>query len=171
MMNFLILSDSHRNRANAMEAVKRSRNIDAILFLGDGLGDLGYDQSFMSLPVFSVRGNCDMFFSGDVEDELILHFEEYTVMMMHGHRFGVKSSFSAAAAHAANKGADILLFGHTHIPMEKYLDAGEEICGAKLKKPLHVFNPGSIGTSSAGHYSFGTMTLDKKGILFGHGKI
>jgi hypothetical protein len=55
--------------------------------------------------------------------------------------------------------------------MEKYLDAGEEICGAKLKKPLHVFNPGSIGTSSAGHYSFGTMTLDKKGILFGHGKI
>ena len=171
MLNFLILSDSHRSRANVEEAVMKSRGVDAILFLGDGLGDLGYEPSFMSIPVFSVRGNCDAFFSGEVEEELILHFEEYTVMMMHGHRFGVKSSFSAAAAYAASKGADILLFGHTHTPMEKYLAAGEELCGVPLKKPLHIFNPGSIGTMSAGHYSFGTMTLDKKGVLFGHGKI
>ena len=171
MMNFLILSDSHRNKANVEAAVRRSRNIDAILFLGDGLGDLGYEPSFMSVPVFSVRGNCDMFFSGEAEDELILHFDEYTIMMMHGHRFGVKSSFEAAAAHAANAVADILLFGHTHIPMEKYLGAGEEVCGVKLKKPLHIFNPGSIGTADSGHYSFGTMTLDKKGVLFGHGRL
>lgn len=171
MLNFLILSDSHRNSANVQEAVRRCRTADGILFLGDGLGDLGYEASFMSLPVFSVRGNCDAFFSGDVEDELILHFEEYTVMLMHGHRFGVKSSFSAAAAYAASKGADILLFGHTHMPMEKYLAAGEELCGTTLKKPLHIFNPGSIGTMSAGHYSFGTMTLDRKGVLFGHGRL
>ena len=171
MLNFLVLSDSHRNRANVEEAVRRSRGIDAILFLGDGLGDLGYEPSYMSIPVFSVRGNCDSFFSGEVEDELILHFEEYTVMMMHGHRYGVKSSYSAAAAHAANAGADILLFGHTHIPEEKYLPEGEEVCGAKLIKPLRIFNPGSIGTMSAGRYSFGTMTLDKKGVLFGHGKL
>ena len=171
MLNFLILSDSHRSRANVEEAVMKSRGVDAILFLGDGLGDLGYEPSFMSIPVFSVRGNCDAFFSGEVEEELILHFEEYTVMMMHGHRFGVKSSYSAAAAYAASKGADILLFGHTHTPMEKYLAAGEELCGVPLKKPLHIFNPGSVGTMSAGHCSFGTMTLDKKGVLFGHGKI
>ena len=74
MLNFLVLSDSHRNRANVEEAVRRSRGVDAILFLGDGLGDLGYEPSFMSIPVFSVRGNCDSFFSGEVEDELILHF-------------------------------------------------------------------------------------------------
>ena len=171
MLNFLILSDSHRSRANVEEAVRKSRGVDAILFLGDGLGDLGYEPSFMSIPVFSVRGNCDAFFSGEVEEELILHFEEYTVMMMHGHRYGVKSSYSAAAAHAANAGADILLFGHTHIPTEKYLPEGEEVCGAKLKKPLHIFNPGSIGTMAAGYYSFGTMTLDKKGVLFGHGRL
>ena len=171
MMNFLILSDSHRNRRNVEEAVRRSRNIDAILFLGDGLGDLGYESSFMSLPVFSVRGNCDAFFLGDAEDECILHFEEYTVMMMHGHRYGVKGSLSAAASHAANAGADVLLFGHTHIPTEKYFAANEELCGKILEKPLYVFNPGSIGTTSDGDYSFGTMTLDKKGILFGHGKL
>jgi putative phosphoesterase len=143
-----------------MEAVKRSRNIDAILFLGDGLGDLGYDQSFMSLPVFSVRGNCDMFFSGDVEDELILHFEEYTVMMMHGHRYGVKSSLSTLLLNAKSKDADAVIFGHTHIPYDNIHDVGDT--------RIHAFNPGSIGAFSS---TFGVLNTSGRVLVTGIGKL
>lgn len=174
-MNFLIFSDSHRNVQFLNEAIRRSHNTDAILFLGDGSGDLGYESRYMDIPVYSVLGNCDLFSlfqQNTPKKELLLHFDEYTVLMIHGHLYGVKSSYEAAAAHAARLGADILLFGHTHKPLEKRLTEGEEIGGVILKKPLYIFNPGSIGQRGEdGHYSFGTLTLSKKGILFGHGKI
>ncbi len=173
-MNFLILSDSHGREINIERAVERSKELDAIFFLGDGLSDFDDLYRYKSLPLFCVRGNCDLFSSfsfSDVKDELVLRFEEYTVMLMHGHRYGVKSSLDAAAAHAANAGADILLYGHTHEPFERRLPSGSEVCGAALKKDLYLFNPGSIGSMNAGHFSFGTLTLKKNGILFGHGKL
>ncbi len=168
-MTFLILSDSHRKSENIRKAAERCRNCDAILFLGDGVDDFSGEDRFMSMPVYKVRGNCDLFSfpsQTHIPEELILHFDEYTVMMMHGHHLGVKSGYDTAIAYAAAKGADILLFGHTHIPFEKYIPAGEEFCGTVLKKPLYIFNPGSVG-----EYSFGTMTLKKNGVLFGHGTL
>ncbi len=173
-MRFLILSDSHRQPKNVKLAVKRAGKVDGIFFLGDGVGDLGYESSYDGIPVFSVRGNCDVFsFFADNEppEELFLAFDEYTVMLTHGHLFGVKSSPDAAAAYASRKGADILLFGHTHEPFEKYFAAGDEVGGRVLDKPLYIFNPGSIGTFSEGHYSFGTLTISKQGVIFAHGKI
>ena len=176
MMRFLVLSDSHRNRFNIASAVKRMPDCDAILFLGDGIGDFDDTNRFDSHPLWCVRGNCDMFSffnnsSENIPEELILHFEEYTVMMMHGHRFGVKSSLEHAIIYASNANADILLFGHTHTPFEKYLPEGKKIGDITLSKPLYLFNPGSIGQMNSGSYSFGTMTLTSKGVLFGHGKL
>ena len=173
-MNFLILSDSHGRAINIERAYERSRELDGIFFLGDGLSDFDDLYRYKNTPLFCVRGNCDLFSSfsfGDVKDELILHFEEYTVMLMHGHRYGVKDSLSAAIAHAAKAGADVLLYGHTHVPLERRIEAGEEYCGVTLKKPLYVFNPGSVGTLSAGYFSFGTLTVRRNGLLFGHGKL
>lgn len=173
-MRFLILSDSHRQPRNIKLAVERAGKVDAIFFLGDGVGDLGYDVSYEGIPVFFVRGNCDffsLFADNEPPEELFLTFDEYTVMLTHGHLFGVKSSPDAAAAYAAKKGADILLFGHTHKPFEKYLATGDTVGDTVLSKPLYVFNPGSIGTFSDGHYSFGTLTISKQGIIFAHGKI
>ncbi len=174
-MNFLIFSDSHRNTQFLNESIKKSRNIDAILFLGDGISDLGYESRYMDIPIYAVVGNCDLFslFQPNIpEKELLLHFGEYTVMMMHGHIYGVKSSYESAAAHAVRQGADILLFGHTHKPLEKRFAEGDKVGGVILKKPLYIFNPGSIGQRGEdGFYSFGTLTISEKGILFGHGKI
>ena len=170
-MNFLILSDSHRQKRNIDLAIKKAGKVDAIFFLGDGVSDIGFESSYNGTPVFCVRGNCDVFslFSvSEPPEELFLTFDEYTVMLMHGHLFGTKSSPYAAATYAAKKGADILLFGHTHEPFEKYLPEGTEVDGAILKKPLYLFNPGSIGMGSC---SFGTLSLSEKGVLFSHGRI
>ena len=173
-MNFLILSDSHRNRQNVDLAISRAGKLDGIFFLGDGVSDLGFENNYNGIPLFRVMGNCDVCMSSvleEIPEELFLTFGEYNILLMHGHTLGVKSSICAAAAYAAKKGADALLFGHTHMPYEKYLPAGEEIGGVTLQKPLYLFNPGSIGKLDAWHFSFGTLSLSKNGLLFAHGKL
>ena len=61
MTKLLVLSDSHGGRA-AIERVllKENANIDALVFLGDGLRDL--EQALTPYPrlrAYSVAGNCD----------------------------------------------------------------------------------------------------------------
>ena len=175
-MNFLILSDSHRKRDHIAEAVRRNPNVDAILFLGDGADDFDDKDRYLGIPLYCVRGNCDLFgFDKSLPENLFLHLDEYTVMMTHGHLYGTTpTDFSKAARHAAKNGADVLLFGHTHFPFEKYLPAGTLICGEPLEKPLYVFNPGCLGRIAegvGGYYYFGTMKTTKSGIIFGHGRI
>ena len=172
-MNFLVLSDSHRNRKNIDRAVALNRRADAILFLGDGIDDLGGESAFMGIPVFAVRGNCDVFsfsHSQNFPEELSLSFEGRNILMMHGHRFGVKISEDRALSYAYQKGADILLFGHTHIPTEKYIPCGETVNETVFERGMYLFNPGSIGQRTDGEYHFGTLSISPRGILFGHGK-
>ena len=175
-MNFLVIGDSHRRRDNIAEAAKRCLPLDAILYLGDGTDDFDDKYRYLGTPLFCVRGNCDVSSdSSELPTECVLHFDEYTIMMTHGHLYDTSPTyFDKAAARAAELGADILLFGHTHFPLERYLEAGTEILGVTLKKPLHVFNPGSLGRLREGlspNYFFGTMQTTKQGVIFGHGKI
>ena len=165
-MEFLIFSDSH-GRATAMhEALARQvRDPDAILFLGDGLRDAEWLDSGGS-ALFMVRGNCDWFGGGDTPDEQTLPFEGHKLFLTHGHLYGVKGGIGALIAHAATLGADVVLFGHTHQPVCQTLPAGETVGATKLSRPMHLFNPGSIGAGS-----FGTLTLRGETVLFSHGSV
>lgn len=177
-MNFLVISDSHRKTENIREAVKKSSPVDAILYLGDGASDFDDLTRYEGIPLFAVRGNCDMSIdSPSLPDEIILNFDEYNVMLMHSHLYGTSPyDFERAAAHAADVGADVLLFGHTHFPIEKYLPEGTLLLGKPLEKPLYVFNPGCLGRIAegvGGYYYFGTMRTSRapKSIIFSHGRI
>lgn len=150
-VEILIISDSHGRVDNIREVAERCKTAKEILFLGDGLRDI--DAAWLDSAI-CVRGNCDMFGADDSPAERILHFGEYTVMMTHGHEYSVKSGFERAAAAAAERGADLLAFGHTHKKTDLYLPAGSEIGGVILKKPLRVFNPGALKDGS-----FGVLTL------------
>ena len=169
-MTLLVLSDSHGRRDNLEKAISLAGKPTAILFLGDGLRDI--DSVFSEAPIYSVRGNCDFFGASlfDEPDERILTFGEYNVLMTHGHTHSVKASPEHAMAYAALKGADILLYGHTHQKHEAYIKEGSTVCGVTLKKPLWVLNPGSIGCSANG-YSFGTVTIRGKDVLLGFGRV
>lgn len=170
-MTFLVLSDSHGRSENIKEAFLRCGNPDAVLFLGDGVRDV--DAAALSCRVVSVRGNCDVFssFSGELPAEHFEAFGEYNIMLTHGHLFGVKESLSRAASYAASRGADLLLFGHTHRRADIYLPAGEEIGGIILRKPLRLFNPGSISLPTGSGRSFGVITIRGRDILLSHGEL
>ena len=150
-MEILIISDSHGRVDNLREVAERCKSAKEILFLGDGVRDI--EAAWLDEAI-CVRGNCDMFGADDHPTERILHFSEYTVMMMHGHTYSVKSGFERAAAAAVARGADMLVFGHTHTKTDLYLPVGSEIGGVVLQKPLRLFNPGALKDGS-----FGVLTL------------
>ncbi len=169
-MTLLVLSDSH-GRVNKIEAaLALNKNADAILFLGDGLRDISRAE-LEGKSVISVSGNCDAFTFSAAPDEHMARFGEYNVLLTHGHAFYVKQTLSRAIAYAAQRDADLLLYGHTHTRHDEYFPEGTEIGGVTLRKPLHVFNPGSIGNPRDGRYSFGIITIRGKDILTSHGEV
>lgn len=172
-MEFLILSDSHGCVENlqAVEA-RQIKRPDAIFFLGDGARDIAY-FSTQSIPVWAVRGNCD-WTTTDLADktERLLHFEGHSILMTHGHEWGVKydKELTALTKHAAEVGADIVLFGHTHKPFLKTLPTSTAWGDITLTRPMHLFNPGSI-SYDGDRPSFGTLTIQGDNVLFGHGTL
>lgn len=171
----LVLSDSHGNTRNLREILARQvQKPHIILFLGDGLRDLGYlDTEADRISVFAVKGNCDYYFTPvpNEPEERLLTVGNVTICMMHGHTHNVKSDWHPAAAHAAKKGADVLLFGHTHQRMEKRLPAGKLLGGVPLEKPLTVLNPGTAGGGWGQEASFATLTVRDGKLLCAHGTL
>jgi len=76
--------------------------------------------------------------------------------MTHGHMYMVKTGYSSIIDYAACRGADVLLFGHTHVP---YYSIWEN---------LSIINPGSIGmggkTYAVLDFKNGNLTCEIKGI-------
>lgn len=175
-MTFLVLSDIHGRRDLADEALHLHRNADGVLFLGDGIRDLSLTACREGGRLFAgVRGNCDWFSVSQSEyfysEELLLNLGEYTVMMMHGHTRNVKSGIDCAVRAAAERGALVLLYGHTHEPEERYLPEGYDADGLLLRRPMWVMNPGSLGAPKDGAHSYGLLQLRNRQILLSHGTL
>lgn len=155
------------------EVLERTRP-DLLLFCGDGLRDLTYCN--IPCPLYAVKGNCDMMppplpcVGGEIQNEVLIPLEGMTLLLMHGHKYGVKSGLGAAVTRAVARGADALIFGHTHIPLDRRLspDQTNTVLDIPLSKPLHIFNPGSLYDRP---HTFGTLTLRRGVPLFSHGQI
>ena len=167
-MNILVMSDSHGRCDRIIEALKKRRNLtDCIFHLGDGVGDLRFCSSYTNgVPVISVKGNHEDYtrtFLDNSEHEIMLDLDGYKLLLMHGHRLGVKGGYERAAEYAYERRADMLLFGHTHVPFEKYFPPESVIGNTLTERPMYVFNPGSIGERS-----FGIVELCRSGISMNH---
>ena len=178
-MDVLVISDTH-GRRHAIERVLSQLHFrpSTVLFLGDGLRDLSIitaSDRYEDVSAFAVAGNCDgsILFPPDEPEVRTVLLGDLRVVMMHGHTFDVKWGLDQAIAYAASKEADVLLYGHTHVPYEKTLPAGEPLRdGTVLKKPLLVANPGSLGEPRYGQApSFGVLTIRDGQMLFSNGTL
>ena len=131
-MKVLVFSDSHRALGDMRRAVETEAP-DYVIHLGDYAEDarlLG--QEYPSLAIACVPGNCDGFFSTEPLQKLV-KYGGVSVLMSHGHIWNVKHSPDAAIAAARRCRADVVMFGHTHVPLCRQEEDG-----------LWVLNPGSI---------------------------
>ena len=172
-MTLLVLSDSH-GRSDLIEDVIRRVRPDGVLFAGDGLRDL--TRVDIPAPLWAVSGNCDWLSSPliiqgrewEPAAEELISVEGIRILLMHGHKRDVKSGPARAIYRALELEADILVYGHTHLPVEYCLRPGDPLSAFELTKPLTVFNPGSLGDRNG---SFGTITIRRGQILCGHGTV
>ena len=159
-MKILVLSDTH----GAFDRVNSILNIhayfDALLFLGDGLRDI---PEYCRGASFAVRGNCDMF-CDCVPTEQSLTFDGMNIFMTHGHTYSVKYGEQQLILAAALKDSDIVLFGHTHIPVERYLPEGYVVGDSTLTRPMYMFNPGRVRQGS-----YGLVQIKNGSVLLSHG--
>ena len=169
-MKLLVVSDIHGRSDRLTDLLEMHSDADALIFLGDGLRDLSRAGVWdYPMTAISVRGNCDIIPLTETTVTPYEHtqtIEGYKFFMLHGHTRSVKSGLNNAIYAAAERNADVLLFGHTHEPLDKYIPAGET-----LNKPLWVFNPGSLGESHDGWGHFGLIQIKGGHILTSHGKI
>lgn len=144
-MKVLVLSDSHGNISNMIQAVERE-SPRMVFHLGDCWrdGERLHDH-FPELPMEQVHGNCD-FPRGTRDMEKLVYLEDKRVLLCHGHTYGVKQSLVPAGYAAEEKDLDLFLFGHTHRPLV-------DMWGKTL-----FLNPGSIGDYARPTY--GVVTLE-----------
>ncbi len=143
-MKILVLSDSH-GAVDTMARIVEIEQPHHVLHLGDCTRDLdALREVFPTLSMTGVAGNCD--FDVLERNEKLIELGGKRILMLHGHTRGVKMSAQRAIYAALELSADVLLFGHTHIPLVDR--AGE----------LTIMNPGTC--SRQGRVTYGLITIE-----------
>ena len=150
----LVISDVH-GRMRDLRWVLQNETADAMFYLGDGLYDLNgaleLNKTPVPYPIYRVAGNCDVGYQEPTEG--MAPFAGVLFFYTHGHHYGVKASLGQLQEEAADRGADVALFGHTHY---KTLRAATSVTPA-------LFNPGSLRDTG----SYGVITITDGQCSFG----
>lgn len=146
LLRLLVFSDTHGRLDAALKVMKEER-ADLILHGGDFFRDARGLASVADVPVHGVVGNCDPPGAGPGEEVLTL--EGKKILLTHGHQFGVKASYQRIFYMARQKGVDVVVFGHTHVPLNEVIEG------------ILLFNPGSISRPQPGNRpSYGVLEID-----------
>lgn len=164
-MKCLCFSDSHGSSYNIRAALNKHPDAEVIFYLGDGLRDLEEYILDRKRAWLAVQGNCD--YSALLGEKFVKKTDSITLMgrrilFTHGDLYGVKYGLDGVTKLAIDHNADLLLFGHTHQPLERYVSTDEG--------GFYLFNPGSIGGGYGGA-SYGVINITDKGILLSHGRL
>ena len=143
---FIIVSDSHGNQEGLARVLQAHPKADALLFLGDGLSDLAAVRQTTRCPlVYEVRGNCD--YDKSVPADRLISLGGLLLFVTHGNGYEVKLTTGPLRRAAAQRGAEAVIFGHTHSPYYAYTDG------------IYLFNPGSISMPRVGRPTYGLLTV------------
>ena len=150
-MKIIVFSDSHGSpRALSRAIEKNITGLDLCVFLGDGTDDAVLAlEAYPSLPRIIVSGNREEYLSSFLTFPPFpfeAEFEEQGVKFL--------------ASYAASKGADVLLYGHTHLTDDRTV---EPASGS-----VRMIIPGSAGRGSEPSYAL--LTLMNGVLLCGFGE-
>lgn len=129
-MLLAIVSDTHRDFETVNKVLDKVKDKDYIIHLGDNVEDAIYiEKQLKSKNVIYVKGNCD--YSKAIPSEQLIEIQGIKLFITHGHNYGVKHGLDELKERAKELGADIALYGHTHVP------------NITKEQGLWIINPGS----------------------------
>ena len=129
-MRVLIVSDTHGRHGGLDRALQEAGNIDMLIHLGDVEGGETYIDAVADCEKHIIRGNNDFFSELPREEEF--YIGSHKVFITHGHAYYVSLDPEYIREEGKARGAEIVMFGHTHRPFFED-DNG-----------IIVLNPGSL---------------------------
>ena len=129
-MRILVISDTHGDLQHLESILSEEDDFDMLLHCGDICGDEDRVRQMVMCAFLGVAGNMD--FSGRFPRDRVVEAGGKKIFMSHGHRLGVNFDTETLVSEAIAEGADIALYGHTHVP-EIHTQQG-----------IWVMNPGSL---------------------------
>ncbi|WP_226582326.1 metallophosphoesterase family protein [Halobacillus litoralis] len=159
-MKVLVVADTHmpkKGKTLPDRLLQELPSADAVIHAGDWQTVEVYRELEGYAPVTGVYGNVD-------GEEIQAVFPAQQIVEWHGYRIGIvhghgdkKTTEKRALETFGDDSLDILIYGHSHIPVLRY-----------FKKTL-LFNPGSpTDKRRTPFYSFGILTLEEEGIHSEH---
>ena len=160
MFRIIVFSDTHKNIEPCIKLIENIKDIDMIIHAGDHWSDAReLEGIFPDIPVKYVKGNCD-FALAPLEE--LIETEGKKIFVTHGHLYDVKlqpDRYDTIKERGIELGADVVVFGHTHIPYN--INLGN----------ITLLNPGSVkytrnfGIIEIENSKIGTAVLDCNHIM------
>lgn len=158
-MRIVVVSDTHiPGRAKRLPArlMRELKRCDAVLHAGDWTRWSVYETFAAFAPTTGVAGNND---GPDIVRRLglrrVVELDGCRIGIVHGHGgTGRRETETNALRAFAGEKLDLIVFGHTHIPVNKTADG------------VRVFNPGSpTDKRRQPLYSFGLLHIERGAIV------
>ena len=145
-MKIGIIGDTHGSQLAIRKALQLLPPVELILHTGDYAPDANLLETLTGLPVIKVSGNCDR--DGVANPDEIFEKAGYNIWLTHGHRYFHHNDVAELAWWAGRLETNIVIYGHTHVPMAKWY--GDVL----------LINPGSPSRPRGGSKpSFAVLTL------------
>lgn len=146
----LVVADTHNVTQPIIQAVKKEKDLNTFIFLGDFVEDGEKIKKVLNIHSYIIGGNGD--WSTYYKQEMLVNIGGKRLLLLHGHRQGVKNGLQRIYYHAVANKADCVLYAHTHMP---------EI---KREGDLFMINPGSPSFPRGGFTqgTYGILHIGKK---------
>lgn len=146
-MKIIVISDTHSRNKEILDYILNMETPDMIFHLGDYAEDGELLSQNLGVPSVIVRGNGD-YQTKYLEDELV-EVKGKKIFLTHGHNYNVRFTLDNLIYKGRELGADIVLFGHTHIPVNIQEDN------------VFIMNPGSpsFPRGVSGKKTFGLISI------------
>ncbi|MCP4715062.1 MAG: YfcE family phosphodiesterase [Deltaproteobacteria bacterium] len=149
----LIISDSHGNTSRLTHILKTELPVDIIIHCGDGANDLDELNLPHTITLIRVNGNMDRCQPNSFPRIARETINTKKTIITHGDHFRVNEDCSLLLQQGQREGADLILFGHTHVAFHQ-------------PGPPILFNPGP-----ANNGMYGIVTIIDNAITCRHHKI
>ena len=157
-MKILIVSDTHGKHERLFSVLRKEKDFDALLHLGDLEGGESMVRRELDricpLAAFKwVPGNCDFSTSSKPYSVYEVPGSGHRILMTHGHRYHVGAGTDLLLYAAKQEHCGMAFFGHTHQPFQEEKDG------------ILLYNPGSISSPRGGNRqpSYGVLTIPEEG--------
>ncbi|MBQ8928135.1 MAG: metallophosphoesterase [Oscillospiraceae bacterium] len=137
-MQIIVMSDTHGAAPAAERVLRMHEDADLIVHLGDGEREMSRfldTMPWLEDKLQYLKGNCD---TGQLIYRTHRTFTQslpygHRLFAAHGDAFQVKFGTARIVYEARKAGADIVLYGHTHVRESRFEDG------------MYIVNPGSLG--------------------------